>query len=458
MTAQERRLLGTAALACLLCLASCGPRPDDPVPLALPGTQKSVPGDAAQIFDEASLHTADIRIDEGAWKRVLSDWRPEALNAPEYRIAATVTIDGQSMANVGIRTRANMLNAVYRRPLKLKFDASEPLAGGKAPGLAPRADFRAYEDRDFMGIQTLNLRASGNDPSLVRELLAYKLFRQAGVPAPRASLALVSVNGEPQGIYTLAEEIGKRFLRSWFEDPSGSLYKTGYEEGQGASFRPGSYGEYRYSKESGKGGAKDLVEFMEALGKVRSGAELEALMDKRNILAYMAICSVTGHWDSLMGNLNNDYVYRDPATGKWSVIVWDADNTFGSDWIQDLRCLEAPIDTLAPTEDREALFISLARKYWASEYRELLTALLGKLGAGKSLVAETRRLRDMVRGIVRTEDPWLLDYTGFLQSFERKPFVPPFTGINIIQYFGNTGLSSFIEERLAVMNDALAWQ
>jgi len=73
--------------------------------------------------------------------------------------------------------------------------------------------------------QKLLFHAMNNDPSMMRERLGYGLFREMGVPASRASHAILKVNGQAD-IYALVEEIDSRFTRSRFsEGGKGNLYK-----------------------------------------------------------------------------------------------------------------------------------------------------------------------------------------------------------------------------------------
>jgi len=37
---------------------------------------------------------------------------------------------------------------------------------------------------------------------------------------------------------------------------------------------------------------------------------------------------VTGHWDSALGNFNNDVLYFEKSANRWKIITWDMDNTF----------------------------------------------------------------------------------------------------------------------------------
>lgn len=55
-----------------------------------------------------------------------------------------------------------------------------------------------------------------------------ELFRAAGVPATRACLALVELNGRKLGLYVLKEGFTKEFLGLFFQETGGNLYDGGF--------------------------------------------------------------------------------------------------------------------------------------------------------------------------------------------------------------------------------------
>src|ERR1044071_5635388 len=85
-----------------------------------------------------------------------------------------------------------------------------------------------YEPHALAGATTLTLNNMAEDPSLMREVLAYRLYRALGVAAPNAGFAEVSVNGKPQGLYAVIETVDKKFLRKRFADATGPMYEGNY--------------------------------------------------------------------------------------------------------------------------------------------------------------------------------------------------------------------------------------
>jgi CotH kinase protein len=128
---------------------------------------------------------------------------------------ATVTIDGETIENVGIRKKGYLGSLSAIRPsIKLNFQ-------------------KFIDDQYFHGMKRMTLNNDKQDPSHTHQVMSYALFRRAGVIAPRANFARVTVNGEDLGIYSHVESIKKPFIARHFNDNDGNLY-----EGQGADFTP----------------------------------------------------------------------------------------------------------------------------------------------------------------------------------------------------------------------------
>ena len=67
-----------------------------------------------------------------------------------------------------------------------------------------------------------------NDPSQMREALAWRLFGVADVPAPRHTYGKLAFGNAYRGLFSVIEQVDKRFLRDHFgENHQGNLYKTG---------------------------------------------------------------------------------------------------------------------------------------------------------------------------------------------------------------------------------------
>ena len=120
---------------------------------------------------------------------------------------------------------------------------------------APKRSWRiildpAVRGNRLAGMTRINLKAMYNDPSQMREALAWSLFGIAGIPAPRHTYAKLAFDDTYRGLFSVIEHVDKKFLRDHFgKNFRGNLYKTGYRDIGGAHL------EYR----TGRGMTRDSV-------------------------------------------------------------------------------------------------------------------------------------------------------------------------------------------------------
>ena len=221
--------------------------------------------------------------------------------------SATVTIDGETHTEVGVRKKGFLGSQSDTKPsLKLRYDK--------------------YVDGQSLGgvTERMTLNNSVQDPSMVNTCLAYQVFAAAGNPAPRCNFATVTVNGKELGLYVHLEELKKPFLARHFDSAEGNLY-----EGTISDFTPEYRGTMEKKTNEDEDDWSDLDAVMAALLDP-SDAGLEALgelVDLDRFLSFWATESLVGHWDGYAGSRNNYHFYREPD-GKFVFLPWGVDDTF----------------------------------------------------------------------------------------------------------------------------------
>ncbi len=243
-------------------------------------------------------------------------------------VKAQLELDGEKVADVGLRFKGNSsyenYNRVLRRPMKVDFDHFIP-------------------KQNFRGIETFNLANNAFDTSFLRETLAYDVYRRAGVPAPRTALANVylTVDGlhdkELVGLYTIIEEVDdKAFLKKHFGTAKGVLMKPEGVRGlpyMGENFE--AYAE-RYRPKTNDPDpmtTRRFIEFIKLLNYADDAefrAKLGDYMDVDGFLRYLAATVLIATLDSPLANNHNYYLYVSPADGKLRVLPWDMNLSFGS--------------------------------------------------------------------------------------------------------------------------------
>ena len=278
---------------------------------------------APDPYDDSRLLQVAVEIDGVAWDELRFQHHPSeptlgenCLSGPAPRpytyFDARVTIDGQVFEGSRVRKKGFLGSVNSRRP-SLKV-----VLGG-----------------EWRGISRLTLNNNQQDPSNLHQCLAYRVFRDAGVPAPRCALAHVTVNGVDKGVFSHVEPIRKPFLRRHFADDSGDLY-----EGTLSDFRPEWINTFQRKGDT-EGDSGDL----QAVASALAGRDLGALgraIDLDAFYTFWAAETLVGHWDGYTNDSNNFYLYRrpaSPASGRGSearpdepsfyFIPWGADSAFG---------------------------------------------------------------------------------------------------------------------------------
>jgi spore coat protein H len=192
---------------------------------------------AEELFALDNFLEVKIQINPLLWDRLRYQYRDitkerkpgEAFKSNYAYFSARVSINGEDLGEVGLRKKGLIGSSSTQRPsLKIKFNHSK-------------------KRRKYLGLERLTLNNNIQDPSLVKQYLSYKLFRKAGLAAPRCNFARVHVNGQYLGVYTNVESIRKSFLKRAFNDSDGDLY-----EGMINDFREGMYETFEIKDGAGK--------------------------------------------------------------------------------------------------------------------------------------------------------------------------------------------------------------
>src|SRR5439155_15010000 len=147
---------------------------------------------------------------------------------------------------------------------------------------------------------------SAQDPTYLSERVCRELFEKAGVPVPRANYAVLTLNGQNQGLYLLMEAYNKQFLRRYFKGVSGNLYEGGVlsDVSEHMDVNSGANPEDQSDLKSLLSAAKDA-------GQNKWLDELSQSLDMDRFLSMIALEIMLCHCDSYAMNRNNYRLYHD---------------------------------------------------------------------------------------------------------------------------------------------------
>ncbi len=182
---------------------------------------------------------------------------------------------------------------------------------------------RAAKGQRFHGLEKLHLNNSVQDGTLMNEMIATDLFLAAGVPAARATHAVVQLNERKLGLYVLKEGFDEEFLKRHFKNPTGNLYDGGFltDIDQPLEKDEGDDPEDRRDLQA-------LVDAAYLRDPPQRRARLEALLDVDRFLSYVGIEMMTCDWDGYAQKANNYRLYFDPDSGRAVFVAHGKDQLF----------------------------------------------------------------------------------------------------------------------------------
>ncbi|WP_396626054.1 CotH kinase family protein [Luteitalea sp.] len=218
---------------------------------------------------------------------------------------------------------------------------SRGLGSRNATKVGLRLDFNRYASgQRFAGQKAMVLDNLWQDPTMIRERLALRLYEAMGVPAPREVFVRVFINGEYQGLYALVEEINAQMLTRIGND-EGVLFEYKFlgpyraqDLGTGLDpYVPLFEARTHESRpvETLYAPLRDLLAASGAATGESWRALVEPRLDLRQMLTYLAVETFTADNDGLLGydGMNNFYLQRPDAGTQHQFLPWDKDQAFG---------------------------------------------------------------------------------------------------------------------------------
>ena len=224
------------------------------------------------------------------------------------------------------------------------------------------------------GMTRVNLKSMYNDPSQMREALAWRLFRNAGVPSARHTYAKLAFDATYYGLFSVIEQVDKRFLKDHFgANDRGNLYKAycgdvgcatlehrvgpDGDDGGRQYFRADddrrTYRLKTNEDDHDAGTYDDLAKFIRTIngtglggGEERFGTDafrdsVDGIMNAHAFLRWAAVNVLLGSWDNYYATPSNYYLYNSGRAGAeddfmhspyFTFIPWDYDNCLGIDY------------------------------------------------------------------------------------------------------------------------------
>jgi spore coat protein H len=342
-----RLLVAVVAAVALLTTASSAARQDVTATPVTPTNVTSI--SAAEFLTATKVWTARVSMSAEAWTAMQPQYGasggggfgdrflgpPGGRNGVAARqgidfdyVHATLQIGDWTFRDVAVRYKGN---GSYLRAsrgssdkISLKVDLNKHVKGQKLAGLT-----------------TLNFQNNITDVSWMNEVLAYRLYRDAGALAPRTAYAQVylDIEGQPAGrylgLYSISENVDDNFFEERFGTRKGAILKPSTQDlfgdwGSDWSAYNQSYDPKTDLTEAQKQRIMALGRLVSNASDAEFAATIGDYVDLDGFARYLAVLVWLANHDSLLQNGQNFYTYLHPITNRMHFIAWDQDFSFGN--------------------------------------------------------------------------------------------------------------------------------
>jgi spore coat protein CotH len=304
------------------------------------------------FFDPNVIHEIAISFDQDDYDAMIETFQE---SGDKDWIEATVTIDGSTYEQTGIRLKGNSsLGGLRMGPAEQEDELATPAADG-GPGRrvvnGPGGDLsaaspetlpwlvrldRSKDGQSHDGLTEFVIR-SNNSKTALNEALALDLLAEAGLASQRAAYASLNVNGSDPVLRLSIENPRDAWMAAHFS-ADGLLFKS--EAGGDWSYRGDAADAYNdiFDLEAGDTGDDDadfqpLAEWLDFLNNSDDDtfiAELPERLDVPRFANYLAMMDLIQNDDDIDGPGNNSYLYCAPETHQFTIVPWDMNLSFGN--------------------------------------------------------------------------------------------------------------------------------
>jgi spore coat protein CotH len=267
------------------------------------------------LYDQDVVRTFFLTFESSEWEKELADFRDTDVDVP-----ATLQVDGKVYKKVGVHFRGMSSYSMVGEGQKRSLNISMELA---------------KKGQNLLGYKTLNLLNSHEDPSFLRTVLYSRIAREY-LPAPKANLVHLVINGESWGIYSNVQQFNKEFLKENFGSTAGTRWKVqGSPNGQGTleylGANPQAYrGIYQIKSKDSPEAWKSLIEMTRVLNQTpaeKMKQMLEPLLDVDGALRFLALENTLINNDGYWIRTSDYALYLDDS-GRIHLVPHDMNEGF----------------------------------------------------------------------------------------------------------------------------------
>jgi len=396
--------------------------------------------DSWMVYDDSSVARVDIYVDPLAleWMYDYDNVESDSLHMAYIYYQNEYIND--TLEQVGFRLRGNTSRTSQKKSFKLDFN-------------------HFVSGRDFYSVEKINLNGEHNDVSIIRSKLSWDIFNSIGMVATRANHIEVYINDTYYGLYISVEHIDDTFLSRNFDNGSGNLWKClwpanlGYRGSNPSDYHPWVDDNRPYDLKTNDD-EYDFTQLARLIHIINNDPDsLEHVLDVSEFIKYLAINILTGGWDDYRSLQNNFYLYHQPNIGRFLLIPYDYDNTFGVDWFSvDWDNIDPYSYYLIADTDRPLADIIFDNEHYRNLFSRYLQFYIDHVFNIDEWGDWIDNTKEMIDSSAYYDTYRTLDY-----GFTYNDFINSFSASNYTNQHIKTGLKEFIINRVSSLENQITF-
>lgn len=331
------------------------------------------------LFNPEALQRIDLWLNSSDWAKLKAAFQENTY------YPADVTWNGQTVRNVGIRSRGLGSRSSTKPGLRVDFD-------------------RYSSGQQFLGLKSFVLDNLTQDHTGIKETVAMRFMSRLGIPAPRETHTRLYVNGAYAGLYGLVESVDKTMMGRVFgsigDDVQNDGYLFEYNYVLGSAWRFTYEGpdlapyKTRFDIKTNEshsdstiwGPIEELVRLANDTDSASFAETIGPKLDLEAFVRYIAVQNFIAENDGFNGydGMNNFYFYRLENSSSHVFIAWDEDNAF----------LQSDFGITTRTDENVLTRKTLALSQYGGQYYTVLSEAAAS--AADWLRQEMQRQLDMI--------------------------------------------------------------
>jgi spore coat protein CotH len=273
------------------------------------------------LFRAQTMMRVDLELHSADWAKLKENFQTNTFYPADFKW------NGQTVFNVGIRSRGRGSRNANKPGLKVDFD-------------------QYSTNQKFLGLKSLVLDNLTQDPSGIHETVSMRFYERLGIPTPRETHVRLYVRGEYIGVYALVESVDKEFLKRIYgiigddTQNDGWLYEFVWQDhwlftDLGTDLREVKlrFDATTHESKSDEDKYRAIQELITLANQTPVERFVEVIgprFDLPGFIRFVAAQAYLGDTDGFLGafGINNFYLYRLENQIQHVMIAWDTDNTF----------------------------------------------------------------------------------------------------------------------------------